>query len=82
MIQLGGFYIFSFVLNPYKVINASIFHGLSKVWYLADKVSDDKCNKIVDAANIFRKMSKDELNKTLRSSGIMLTNNEMKDESD
>ena len=81
MIQLGGFYIFSFVLNPYKVINASIFHGLSKVCYLADKVSDDKCNKIVDAANIFRTMSKDELNKTLRSSGIMLTNNEMKDKS-
>ena len=44
-------------------------------------MSDDKCNKIVDVANIFRKMSKDELNKTLRSSGIMLTNNEMKDKS-
>ena len=48
-----------------------MFDGLSKVRYLADKMSDNKFNKIMDAANIFKKMSKDELNKTFRGSEII-----------
>ena len=78
MIQLGRFDSFSFALTQIETINDSMFHGLSKVWDIAGKVSNGKFNKIVDVANIYRKMSKDEFDKRFRGSGVTLTNNEMK----
>ena len=52
---------------------------MSKVQDLASKVSDDKFNKIVDVANIFRKkLLGDKLIKRLVGSRITLKSNEIK----
>ena len=54
MIQLGGFNPFDLMLNPAKATSETI----SEVQDLASEVSDDKFNKIVDIANIFKKTTK------------------------
>ena len=54
MIQLGGFSSFDLMLNPAKAASETI----SEVQDLASEVSDDKFNKIVDIANIFKKTAK------------------------
>ena len=75
MVQLEGFGLISFFLNPKNAMADGMILAINKVHDLAIKVPDDKSNKIANVANRFKI---DEFIKSLMGSGIMLTNNELK----
>ena len=75
MVQLEGFGLISFVLNPKNAMADGMILAINKVHDLAIKVPHDKSNKIATVANRFKI---DEFIKSLMGSGIMLTNNELK----